>query len=277
MGDPGEARYKRIAREIRTDIEAGRLRHGQALPPTRVMAEEGRTSVHTINEAMRILTEEGWVISKSRSQRLVNAPDQQISKPQVRLEKPVVLLIGGYAGSGKTELGRMIARETGWAILDKDTITRPVVEAALEVMGSSPNDRESDIYLSSVRPREYEALDAAVTEQLECGTSAIATAPYLREFTDPAWIQRTRSAADTRSARVVFLWVRCDPLSMHTYLRRRGAARDASKLANWESYLEGLNLEFQPETPHLVVENSLDSPPLQEQAIQVVQKVTKQT
>ena len=36
---------------------------------------------------------------------------------------------------------------TGWPMLDKDTMTRPVVEAALEITGQPPNDRESETYL----------------------------------------------------------------------------------------------------------------------------------
>jgi hypothetical protein len=69
-------------------------------------------------------------------------------------------------------------------MLDKDTITRPVVEAALEVMGCSPHDRESTQYLTQVRPREYEALAAATLENVECNNSVIATAPFLKEFRD---------------------------------------------------------------------------------------------
>jgi DNA-binding transcriptional regulator YhcF (GntR family) len=140
-----EAVYERVARAIRADIHAGRLRHGQVLKSTRELAQEWGTSVHTISEAMRLLMDDGLVVSKSRSQRAVYAPDQEQAAGEVhRLERPVVLLIGGYAGSGKSELARMVARETGWAILDKDTLTRPVVEAALEVLGVSPHDRESE-------------------------------------------------------------------------------------------------------------------------------------
>jgi hypothetical protein len=51
-----------------------------------------------------------------------------------------------------------LLRETGWPMIDKDSITRPVVEVALELAGMSPNDRESDTYVSRIRPREYEAL-----------------------------------------------------------------------------------------------------------------------
>ena len=94
------------------------------------------------------------------------------------------MLIGGYAGSGKTAVRPILARETGWPMLDKDTLTRPVVEAALEVLGCSPHDRESATYLDIIRPREYEALISAMTENVQCGTSAIVTAPFIRELRD---------------------------------------------------------------------------------------------
>lgn len=116
------------------------------------------------------------------------------------MPNPHVILIGGYAGSGKTEMGRILARETGWPMLDKDTLTRPLVEAALEAHGHSPHDRESELYLTEIRPREYEALAVATAENVECGTSAIVTAPFIREFTDPAWLSRTEAAC-TRSTR----------------------------------------------------------------------------
>lgn len=69
-------------------------------------------------------------------------------------------------------------------MIDKDTITRPVVEAALEMIGHSPNDRESEQYMTLIRPREYEALMATMVENVECGNSVIATAPFIREYTD---------------------------------------------------------------------------------------------
>src|SRR5262249_62290760 len=130
---------------------------------------------------MKLLTSEGLIVSKPRAGRVVHAPDQ-VHRNEVPPSTPHVLLIGGYAGSGKTELGRVLIRETGWPMLDKDTLTRPVAEVALEVLGQSPNDRESEVYLSKIRPREYEALMAAAHENVECGNSAIVTAPFLREF-----------------------------------------------------------------------------------------------
>src|SRR5215216_1918902 len=107
-----ESLHEQVARHIRNDIEAGVLRHGQSLRSTRELAEEWDTSVFTIQEAMKILKRDGLVVSKSRAGRVVNAPHQN-GRPDLNPSKPHVVLIGGFAGSGKTELGRILARETG--------------------------------------------------------------------------------------------------------------------------------------------------------------------
>lgn len=271
----GEAGYQQVARNIRNQIAAGVLRDGQALPSTRDLAEEWGVSVFTINQAMGLLIDEGLVISKARAGRVVNAPDQ-VYRSEVRTAAPNVLLIGGYAGSGKTELGRILARATGWPMLDKDTLTRPVVEAALEILGLSPNDRESESYLSSVRPREYEALSNAMTENVQCGNSAIVTAPFIKEFKDTAWLNRIEASCVDMNAKLTVVWVYCDPATMHTYIRHRGAARDASKVENWAAYLDAIDIDFRPPVPHKVIDNSASGVPLQTQARDLVAQVTDQ-
>lgn len=272
MSRPDPA-FKQIARHIANDIAAGRLRDGQQLPSTRDLAEEWGVSAYTVSKAMDLLAEEGLVESRGRSGRSVRAPESAAPAPRGRTEEPStprVLLIGGYAGSGKTELGRMIARETGWPMLDKDTLTRPVVEAALELLGHSPNDRESKLYADKVRPREYEALASAMDENLSCGNSVIATAPFIREFGNTAWLSRTQASCAEHGAVVQVAWVYCDPETMHTYLRHRGAARDASKLADWPGYLNAIDTEFRPATDHFLVDNSVDSEPLRDQAQRLI-------
>jgi len=268
---PVESRTRQVARNIRTAIEAGQLKDGQALPSTRELAKQWNVSVFTINEAMKLLIDEGLVLSQSRSKRTVHAPRQ---RNELRTVAPHVVLIGGYAGSGKSELGRIIARETGWPLIDKDTITRPVVEAALELLGQSPNDRESDPYMTIVRPREYEALMATMVENIDCGNSVIATAPFIREFADRAWIDRTRERLSGSNATMSLVWVHCDADTMHMYLRGRGAARDAGKLSDWSSYLGNIKIGFRPNAPHHVIENSGSSTPLQQQAKALIATLT---
>jgi len=256
---------QQVARNVRNDIAAGVLRDGQPLPPTRELAEQWGVSVFTISEAMKLLADEGLIVSKPRAGRVVNAPEQA-GRNEIRTRTPHVILIGGYAGSGKTELGRILARETGWPILDKDTLTRPVVEVALEILGRSPHDRDSETYLSIIRPREYEALMSAMTENVQCGTSAIVTAPFIRELRDKAWIDRTIASCEAMNAILSIVWVHCDADTMHTYVRHRGAARDSAKLENWDAYLGTIDLEFRPPVPHTLIDNSASGVPLQTQA-----------
>jgi predicted kinase len=267
-----EGRAQQIAREIRTQIEAGQLRDGQALPSTRQLAGEWDTSLTTITAAMKLLEADGLVVSRDRVGRTVNAPGQlgRLGRPVV----PQAVLIGGYAGSGKTELGRIITRATGWAMLDKDTMTRPVVEAALETLGQSRADREGPMYLDVVRPAEYLALTATMLENLDLGTSVVVTAPFLREFTSRPWLDRTIANCESRGAAVTIIWIRCDAETMHSYLRHRGAERDAWKLAHWDEYVEGLDLQFAPGVEHFIVENSAESRPLQHQAADILRQIS---
>lgn len=259
-----------IARHLRTEIESGALRHEQQLPSTRALAAEWDTSVATVTRAMQMLTAEGIVISRDRSSRLVNYPGEERRARQEQ-EAPTILVIGGYAGSGKSELGRIIARLTGWPVFDKDSATRPVVEMALQELGESPNDRESEMYLSKVRPAEYEALRTLTAENVGCGNSAIMTAPFIRELHDPSWARTLVADAELLGATLRVIWIKSDADTMQTYLRRRGAARDTYKLAHWDDYAAGLDEDFTPALPYAVINNSLDSPPLQEQAAKLIQ------
>jgi DNA-binding transcriptional regulator YhcF (GntR family) len=248
------------------------LRHGQRLPSSRDLAKEWGVSVFTINEAMDLLGAEGLVVSKARAARTVNAPDQ-VAQQELRSSTPQVVMIGGYAGCGKTELGRILARETGWPILDKDTLTRFVVEAALEMQGLSRNDRESDVYLKNIRPAEYDSLLEAMTENVQCGNSAIVTAPFIREYSDEAWIKKTQATCKKLGATLTFVWVYCDADTMHTYVRHRDAARDSAKLADWDGYIAGMDLDLRPPVPHVVIDNSTSSDPLQGQARKLLSEI----
>jgi predicted kinase len=145
---------------------------------------------------------------------------------------------------------------------------------ALEALGDVPHTRESEVYLSKVRPAEYEALMAAARENLECGTSVIATAPFLRELGDQAWLQRLRASCTVIGATVHLAWIEIDGESMHTYVRRRGAARDAAKLSDWPTYLEAVNLDFRPAGPHSVIDNRMGARPLQDQAAELLTAIT---
>ncbi|OOK68983.1 putative transcriptional regulator domain protein [Mycobacterium kansasii] len=63
---------------------------------------------------------------------------------------------------------------------------------------------------------------------------------------------------------------------MNLYLRRRAAARDRWKLANWPTYLASVDTTFVPPVPHTLIQNDPDSQPLQVQARNFVKSIRAQ-
>jgi hypothetical protein len=153
-------------------------------------------------------------------------------------------------------------------------LTRYVVEAALEMHGLSRDDRQSETYLTKIRPGEYLSLIEAMTENVACGNSAVVTAPFLREFIDDSWIAQRQSECKKMGATLALVWICCDEDSMRTYMRRRNAARDTDKLNNWDEYMTGVDLDLRPPVPHVVVSNSASSDPLEQQARQLLKGIT---
>ncbi|MBZ4322470.1 AAA family ATPase [Streptomyces huiliensis] len=170
---------------------------------------------------------------------------------------PVVVLVGGYAGSGKSEFAKFLGSVTGWPILDKDSLTRPLVDQLLVALGGEAHDRNSDLYRDKVRPYEYRCLMEAAWDNLDCGISTILDAPFISEFSRSEWMQRFQNRCRSKRVSVAAIWVECDPESMREYIEFRGAARDTWKMEAWEEYLSGLDLEMRPQGPHFVVDNRL--------------------
>jgi hypothetical protein len=81
---------------------------------------------------------------------------------------------------------------------------------------------------------------------------------------------RSGRVAPACAVRVLY----CDQSTVHTYMRQRGAARDTPKLANWGAYLASVDLELRPPVPHHLLDNSISSTPLQEQAEALVRELT---
>ncbi len=173
--------------------------------------------------------------------------------------KPILTLVGGYAGSGKTEFSRFLSDITGWAFLDKDSITRSMTERLLVSLGADPNDRHSDLYRSEVRPLEYRCLMETAWDNLHVGTSAILSAPFISELNDEAWFKRLENRCAAKGIDVAAIWIRCDPESMREYIEFRAAARDAWKLTNWDEYVSGLKTDASPPTAHITIDNRLGS------------------
>jgi predicted kinase len=148
-----------------------------------------------------------------------------------------IILVSGYAASGKTRVGRELARRIGpGCFLDKDTLTSPLVERLLRALGQPAEDRDSELYRREVRPLEYECLLAAGLEAAESGAVAILSAPFLAQLVDADWMAGMNHEASVRGLRTQVVWVHCNRAILFQRMKCRGSPRDRSKLDNWPAY-----------------------------------------
>jgi predicted kinase len=169
---------------------------------------------------------------------------------------PALVLVAGFAGSGKTEFGRFICEITGWNLLDKDTLTRPLTESLLLSLDADPNDRHTPTYVDKVRPLEYRSVFDTAFDNLRLGISTVVTAPFVHEMSDADWLDRIKKRCVKHGASVAVVWMRCDVDSMRDYLETRDAARDSWKLSYWNDYVASIDPEQRPVCTHYVVDNS---------------------
>lgn len=150
---------------------------------------------------------------------------------------PVAYITLGGAGSGKSTLSRHLSGLTGAVYLDKDTLSGPLVNIALEALGQDPTDRESNaLYLERVMPAEYETLFAAASQNLHLGHSVVLDAPFVAYLGDAEYLERAIARASWPAARIRVIHVRTSPEVVRRRLVERASERDRVKLADWDAY-----------------------------------------
>lgn len=176
-----------------------------------------------------------------------------------RKTTPTLVLVGGHAGSGKTEFALRLSEISGWCCFDKDVLTRALAQATLIAIGQDANDRQSREYLEKVRPLEYLALMSSAVFNINHGISTIAAAPFLKEFWDEYWLNALMATLRRAQANLAVVWIYTDAEMMHYQMQKRDASRDVWKLANWHKYIESIDLNARPICDHFFVDNSGDS------------------
>lgn len=152
-----------------------------------------------------------------------------------------LIIITGCAGSGKTTIGKELARELGYTYVDKDTVTREFTDYILERSGSSKTDRESDLYRGEILPIEYKTTFKLCREILDTGCNVILTIPFISQIQDFSKWNVIKKEAKIKRHKVRFIWIKHDIETEYVNVKNRGAERDQYKLAHWEQYSESVN------------------------------------
>ena len=155
------------------------------------------------------------------------------------------LVVAGPAASGKSTLGRELARRTGAVLLDLDTLTNPLLDG-LQV--GSPGHWNGPDLRSVVRPARYAVLLAVAREQADLGHDLVLVAPFTAELAGgPEW-ELLRAAVAPAEPSVV--WLQVPPEVLAARMRERGEARDAGAVPTTAAA---------PAVPHLPLDATRDT------------------
>lgn len=153
-----------------------------------------------------------------------------------------LIIITGCAGSGKTTIGKELAKQLGFAYIDKDTVTREYTDFILTKLGSYEGDRESDLYKEQILPIEYRVTFKVCREVLENGDSVVLTIPFIGQIRSwSKWLSIKNEARIKDNVNIKFIWIKHDIDTEKKNIIKRGATRDKYKLDHWDEYAESVD------------------------------------
>lgn len=166
-----------------------------------------------------------------------------------------VLLVAGAAGSGKTTLGRELARRFRIPLLDLDTLTNPLLDQ-LDSVSVGPHWNSPGPHSEQIRAGRYAVLLAAATDLVDIGQRPVLVAPFTRELTGGA--EWEHLIAQLAPAATSVVHVDGSPELLARRRADRGAERDAHRPSDTPAE--------KPRVPHLRVDAELST----EQQVELV-------
>lgn len=181
---------------------------------------------------------------------------------------PSVVALTGLPGTGKTRFGALLYPRLprNFAYLDIDTLTQPLVQAALAACGLGLADAASDGTLRRLRDAQYACLWNQVRELVSFGRSVFVVAPMTHELDEPSKFLDV--VASLRPARFLVIRTHAAPATVRARLEQRRDFLDELRLARWDldrhRYerpvplpIPGLELDTDERAPETLVEQVL--------------------
>lgn len=134
-----------------------------------------------------------------------------------------VVCIGGAGATGKSTVGRALARQLRAALIDQDVTTNPLMAEVARVQGISM-DFTHPFLTGPVRDARYRCLTDTAALNAHVGVDTILVAPFTAEVASTeAWASLCTSI---RPGRAVLAWLSLEATLLQQRRRTRGFDRD---------------------------------------------------
>ncbi|MBK1879405.1 AAA family ATPase [Pelagicoccus mobilis] len=167
-------------------------------------------------------------------------------------EPKTLYLVTGMPAVGKTTFAEQLASRLSACLVDIDSATESIVQAAMNRITGNPDDRDSDVFKETFRAPIYETLFTLARANL-VHTDVVLTGPFTKELHNPNWPAEVQVKVG-RSCRVKCVFLHCSAELRKDRLEARGNPRDRAKLETWETHLQYYDTESFPAYPHFAVD-----------------------
>ena len=171
--------------------------------------------------------------------------------------KNFVILLGGMPASGKTTLGRRIAKDFKIPFFDKDLLCDDYTNFVTE-RETYPNDRHSDFYRNHLRDLEYQIMLLQSYEHAKENICSICISPFTSEFQNTKTINQIEKNLKKAnpSFELITIALRLSSEETKSRMISRGRKEDKDKLDDWDNYInEKLSIKFSSKLD-LILDNS---------------------
>jgi len=142
------------------------------------------------------------------------------------------------------------------ALLDKDTIYGEIVESLLHNKDLSVADMEGEWYDRTLKPLEYRGMFRTAKEIRSYGCDVILSAPFSRQAHDASEWQGLVEQCGGGDVRL--LWVMVDLDTLRQRIEKRGEARNAYVLENFEKFVRRTKADELPMVPYVLIQNGVE-------------------
>jgi predicted kinase len=158
-------------------------------------------------------------------------------------QTPLLILVMGVAGSGKSALATGILQRVCAVYLDNNHVADAFY----------PQTRRGSGY-NRLRPAFYKALYTIAAENLRFGSSVLLDVPHVKEIQLEKWRRFITRLAGDRAAQLVVLRCVCSEETLQARLVQRNEERDRWKLGHWRKFLAEQPIEVAVPFTHLSID-----------------------